>query len=247
MRLARTFAVLAVALSILAAGRAHAASIDLAASSLGGAEVLDLSAPGGLAFSLLLKSGSAIELAVVLAPSETASPLGLIASLVSLGNLPLSRVAISTVGAPGVALGAIGFRATAVLQSQRPRRRRDASRCRSTRSACTCSRSARPPRTAPSRGRSTRAVSGRRFRLRIGRSGAGRSWLRSRPLARSHRSRATPVARRTAGISLCVQRQRVRRAVARRSDGAVGSPRAAPSCRTATDQFSVSLVERPTQ
>ncbi len=86
----------------------HAASIDLAASSLAGAEVLDLSEPGTLAFSLVLKSGSAIEVAVVLDPSETASPLGLTASLASLGDLPLSRVEVSTVGAPGVALGTIG-------------------------------------------------------------------------------------------------------------------------------------------
>ncbi|MBS1215678.1 MAG: hypothetical protein H6R20_652 [Proteobacteria bacterium] len=108
MRQARTLAVLAVALSMLAAGRARAASIDVAASSLAGAEVLDLSEPGTLAFSLLVPSGSAIELAVVLDPSETASPLGLIASLVSLGDLPLSSLAISTLGAPGVALGTIG-------------------------------------------------------------------------------------------------------------------------------------------
>lgn len=105
---ARTLAVLAFALSMLAAGRVRAASIDVAASSLAGAEVLDLSGPGTLAFSLLVPGGSAIELAVVLDPSETASPLGLIASLVSLGDLPLSGLAVSTLGAPGVALGTIG-------------------------------------------------------------------------------------------------------------------------------------------
>lgn len=92
---------------LLARGVAHAASIDVAASTLGGSSVLDLSAPGSLAVSLVLRDASPIEIQVALDPTETAAPLALAASVTTLGDVAAEGVRVSLVGS-GVAFAAAG-------------------------------------------------------------------------------------------------------------------------------------------
>jgi hypothetical protein len=100
-RLARLLAAL-----LYAAPSAHAASLEPAESLLAGGSVVDLSAPGVVAFSLLLDDAP-VEIAIALDPSETAAPVGLVASVATLGDVMASGARVSLIG-DGVALGAVG-------------------------------------------------------------------------------------------------------------------------------------------
>jgi len=99
---------LAILLAVVlhAAPAARAATLDPGSSSLAGGSVVDLSEPGVVAFSLLL-DGAPVEIEVALDPSETAAPVGLVASVATLGDVAATGARVSLVG-EGVALGTVG-------------------------------------------------------------------------------------------------------------------------------------------
>lgn len=114
---------LLLALLLAAAGFAPApargGSIDVAASSLGTAEIADLSASGLVAFELAIVDAQPVALAIALDPSEAAAPVAFEATLLNRSGRRLATLALSVAGA-GVAFGAIGDVSVGVARTAAP-------------------------------------------------------------------------------------------------------------------------------
>jgi hypothetical protein len=98
---------------------ARGVSIDVAASTLGTAELADLSAPGVVAFELAIADAAAVALAIDVPPGEIAAPLALEATVRNHSGRRLGTLALSVTGA-GVALGSVGDFAVGVVHSAAP-------------------------------------------------------------------------------------------------------------------------------